>query len=326
MIVKVLNKEDLKNKKIIEDFLTNRTSISQEKATEELKEVSTTIKQLNEFISGNSELSNNAIEIKIKRLISHFSINLIYELDSNIAFRRARKFEEENSDIPYCFNNIQDLSYIPHEKKSIIPLGRFNKKEESRFYTTIHYSDTEEQFFQTAISEINGEKLDYINILDSIPTKRLNTVTIGIFHYFIKNKEFPKYIKEEEKVFSDIFNDFKKRCVENNLLELYESYILCSSFFSDIIKRKGSDRLYKVTSVIASRLLLSETTDAIVYESVQVMDEPSIVIKTSIVDTNIIHKAALCFKVNENLGYGIYEVSPISECEIVDNKLEWEKK
>jgi hypothetical protein len=53
----------------------------------------------------------------------------------------------------------------------------------------------------------------------------------------------------------------------NNLPELY---ILYSSFFSDIIKRKGSEKLYQVTSVIASRLLLSETTDAIVYVSVQV--------------------------------------------------------
>ena len=112
----------------------------------------------------------------------------------------------------------------------------------------------------------------------------------------------------------------------NNLVELYESYILCSSFFSDIIKRKGSKKLYEVTSVIASRLLLSETTDAIVYESVQVMDEPSIVIKPSIVDTDITHKNAYCFTVNENLGYGIYDVNIINECEIVGDKLEWEKK
>lgn len=101
---------------------------------------------------------------------------------------------------------------------------------------------------------------------------------------------------------------------------------MCSSFFSDIIKRKGSGRLYKVTSVIASRLLLSETTDAIVYESVQVTDEPSIVIKTDIVDTYITHKGTYCFKVKENFGYGIYDVDLINECEIVDDKLEWEKK
>lgn len=81
-----------------------------------------------------------------------------------------------------------------------------------------------------------------------------------------------------------------------------------------------------MTSVIASKLLLSETTDAIVYESVQVTDEPSIVIKTDIVDTSITYKDAYSFEVKENVGYGMYGVSPIYECEIVDNKLEWEKK
>lgn len=78
--------------------------------------------------------------------------------------------------------------------------------------------------------------------------------------------------------------------------------ILYSSFFSDIIKGKGSEKLYQVT------------------------DEPSIVIKTDIVDTYITHKNEYCFKVKKNLGYGIYDVETINECEIVGNKLESEKK
>lgn len=57
--------------------------------------------------------------MKIERLLSHFTINLIYELDSNIVFRRARKFEDENSVTPYCFDNIQELSYISHEKNQL---------------------------------------------------------------------------------------------------------------------------------------------------------------------------------------------------------------
>jgi hypothetical protein len=53
--------------------------------------------------------------------------------------------------------------------------------------------------------------------------------------------------------------------------------------------------------------------------------EPSIVIKTDIVDTYITHKGAYCFKVKEKFGYGIYDVDLTNECQIVDNKLEWEK-
>jgi len=321
-----LNKEDLERKKIMEKYLDDRTSISNEQSIEELKEASTLIKQLNAFINESIKLSDNEIEMKIKRLISHFSINLIYELNSNIAFRRARKFEEKESITPFCFNKLQDLSYIPEDKKSIVPLGRFNKKEESRFYTTIHYAETKEQFFQTAISEIKGDTLDYINILDSIPNERLMVIYIGVFDYFLRNKKFPKFISEEETVFTEIFDSFKAKCVEKELLPLYESYILCSSFFSDILKRKGTKKLYKVTSVIASTLLDDENTEAIVYQSVEVTDEPSIVIKTDIVDKYITHRDAYCLKIQENLGYGIYNVEKINYCKIVDCQLNWETK
>ena len=147
-IMEQLDKEDLKRKGIIEEYINNRTNIIIEKSIEELKEVSIIIKQLNNFIDGKLELSSNSIKIKIQRLIEHFTINLIYELDSNIAFRRARKFEEKTSITPYCFNELQDLSFIPDIKKSIIPLGRFNKKEESIYYASIHFEEEKEIFFQ----------------------------------------------------------------------------------------------------------------------------------------------------------------------------------
>lgn len=128
--MKKLNQEDLKRKKAIEDFLEERTSINSEKSLEELIEASSIIKQLNDFIDSKLELSSKEIESKIKRLISHFTITLIYEFNSEIALRRARKFTTEETSIPFCFDNLEDMLYVPESKKSIIPLGRFNKKEE----------------------------------------------------------------------------------------------------------------------------------------------------------------------------------------------------
>jgi hypothetical protein len=153
-----LDEEDLKRKNDIEAFINNRTSITKETSIKELKEVSEIIKQLSAFMDGHLELTHDGIDRRVERLVKHFTINLIYELDSEIAFRRARKFEEEKSKIPFCFDNLQDISYIPNSLKHIIPIGRLNKKEESIFYATIRYKETEEQFFQTAISEINGNK------------------------------------------------------------------------------------------------------------------------------------------------------------------------
>jgi len=322
--MKEFSKEAMTRKSNIENIINRRTSISIDKSIEELTEVSTIIRELNQFIEGKLDLDNNQINIKIKRLISHFTINLIFDLDSEIALRRARKFTEEST-TSYCFNNLQDLSYIPDEKKYLVPLGRFNKKEEPMFYTTVHLKNTEEQFFKTAISEIGGTKLDYINILDSVPTKRLNSIYIGIFDYFIRNKRFPELIEEHEEIFSNIFQEFKNQCIEKDLLSVYESYILCSSFFSDIIKRKKSDTLYQVTSILSSVLLESPNIDAIIYESVEVTDEPSMVIKPNIVDHHIEHKNAYCFKITNDLGYGIYYLEEVNSCEIVNNNLMWEK-
>ena len=101
------------NKKDIDDFLEERTSIDIDESIKELKEVSSLIKQLNDFIDNKLELSSREIENKVQRLISYFTINLIYELDSQIAFRRARKFTTEETSIPFCFDNLQDMLYVP---------------------------------------------------------------------------------------------------------------------------------------------------------------------------------------------------------------------
>jgi hypothetical protein len=169
--------------------------------------------------------------------------------------------------------------------------------------------------------------LEYINILDSVPTKRLYVVYIGIFDYFIRNKRFPKLIDSDyEKVFSEIFQQFKEKCIDNDLLYLYESYIICSAFFADVMGREGTDKLYMVTSAIGSRLLKSNTADGIVYESVKVTDEPSIAIKPCVVDDHLEHKEAYCFKIEDSFGYGLYNVGLINECEIICENLEWKEK
>ena len=315
-----MNAADLERKEIIEKHINDRTSIDEEISQKELIEVSEIIKQLNSFIDGNLELSTNGIEIRIERLIRRFTINLIYELDSEIAFRRARKFEEKTSKIPHCFDTLQDLSYILDKKKHIIPLGRFNKKEESIFYASLHYKDDEEQLFHTALSEIDAHKLEYINVLDSIPTKRLKVAYVGVFDYFIRNVKIPKWIDEHYAI---TFKLFRKKCVEKKNLAIFQSFILTNAFLADVVKRDGSERLYRVTSTISSYLLKEPNTDAIVYESVKVKNSPVIAIRTDIVDDCLEHKEAYCWQIEENLGYGIYSTNIINECEIDAFTLDW---
>lgn len=320
--MKKLNQEDLKRKKEIDDYLENRTSINIEESLEELIEVSSLIKQLNGFIDNKLELSSKEIENKIKRLISHFTINLVYKLDSKIALRRARKFTTEKTSIPFCFDNLEDMLYVPESKKSIIPLGRFNKKEESIYYASIFFKEdeNEECFFETAISEINGIELDYINILDSIPTKHLEVVYIGVFDQLARDKQLPKWI---DKYYYETYLQFKEKCLEKDNRYLFESYLLSNAFFADITQRNGCDRLYEVTSIISSILLAYDNVDAIVYESVKVKNSPAIAIKPKVVDSCLVHKEVSSIRINENLGYGMYYAEPINECIIDNNNLVW---
>ncbi len=313
--------EDLKRRKDINNYLEKITSIDIKKSIEELIEVSLIIKQLNDFIDSKLELSSKEIENKVQRLISHFTINLAYELDLKIALRRARKFTTEETSIPFCFDNLKDMLYVPESKKSIIEVGRFNKKEESIYYASIFLkeNENEEYFFETAISEIDGIELDYINILDSKPTKCLNVVYIGVFDQLARNKQLPKWI---DKYYYKTYLQFKKKCLEKGNRCLFESYLLSNAFFADITQRNGSERLYRVTSVISS-LLLNDEVDAIVYESVKIKNSPNIAIKPKVVDNSVEHKEVCSIRINENLGYGIYYIKSINKGIIDNHNLIW---
>lgn len=321
--MQTLTEEDLKRKKDIDDFLEKRTSIDIEKSIEELKEVSSLIKQLNDFIDNKLELSTKEIENKIQRLVSHFTINLIYELDSQIALRRARKFTTEKTSIPFCFDNLQDMLYVPESIKSIIPLGRFNKKEESIYYASLFFEEDKnnEPYFETVIAEINGLEGDYINILDSVPKKRLNVVYIGLFDQLSRNKELPKWIN---KYYYETYLRFKEKCKKNKNYYLFESYLLSNAFLADITQRNGSEKLYMVTSIISSTLFSDNNVDGIVYESVKVKNSPAIAIKPNVVDNNLLHKEVRSIRINASLGYGIYYVKSINEGIIIDNtSIQW---
>lgn len=150
-------------------------------------------------------------------------------------------------------------------------------------------------------------------------------MNIGAFDLLVRNQPLPGWV---DNFYSIPFDMLKDNCNKKNLWYYFDSYILCNAFLADVLKRKGSDRLYDVTSAIAKRLLADENTDAIVYESVQVKDLPALAIKTDIVDNHIEHNQVTSIKIITNLGYGIYYSDEINKAMIVnnENELKWEKK
>lgn len=318
--------KDLNNEEKLEyyrNYFEQKTNITREQSVLDLKELSTMIKQLNCYIDGTLDLSLNKIDFMISHFIKNFTIILIYELKENIIIQRSRKFEEENLTNPYCFDELKKLLYIPDDKKEKRPLGRLNQAKEAIYYASIETDAT--PINNISLSEINTLEIEYINILSSTVKKSLNVMSIGAFDLLVRNQPLPGWV---DSFYETAFNMLKKNCKNKNLEHYFDSYIICNAFLADVLKRKGSNRLYDVTSSIAKRLLDDENTDAIVYESVQVKDAPVIAIKTDIVDNHIEHNQVSCFKIKENLGYGLYYGEEINKAMILnnENELKWEKK
>ncbi|NOQ30074.1 MAG: hypothetical protein GQ570_03015 [Helicobacteraceae bacterium] len=317
--------QDLNNEEKLEYYkkhFDEKTDITEEKSILDLQELSTMIKQLNSYIDGTLDLSLTRIDFMISHFIKNFTIILIYELKEDIIIQRSRKFEEENLANPYCFDELSKLLYVPEEKKEYILLGRLNQAKEAIYYASIETDAT--PIDNISLSEINALEMEYINILSSTIKKSLNVMHIGAFDLLVRKQQLPGWV---DSFYETAFNILKDNCDKKKLEYLFDSYIICNAFLADVLKRKGNDRLYDVTSSIAKMLLHDKNTDAIVYESVQVKDAPVIAIKTDIVDNHIEHNQVTCFKIKTNLGYGVYYGDQINKAMIVNNEnnLKWEK-
>lgn len=314
--------KDEKQLEIILDDINNRVAEDIVTSQDNLIKVATYIKQLNSYIDGDIELSSSKIYNMLKWLQAKFTLNLIYKLDEKIVvIRRARKHEEKNSK-SFCYTDVQDLICIPENSKDIVTLGRMNKAKEPMYYGVISHSKF--NIFNTALSEVDAIEYDIVNILDSEFSDTITTCHMGAFDLYIRGKVIPDHI---HNINGDVYKIFVDGCnkVENKFL--LESYILCNSFFADILSRKKQGNLYQVTSALSSIIFENEKIDSIIYESVQVKDAPVIVIKPEIVYEKMKHETAVSFQVKTNLGYGLYYGDELHKGKVIHNTyIEWDNK
>jgi len=296
--------------------------INKETSKKNLLNLSTNIKQLNSYINNEIELSSDDIYNKLQWMYSTLSLNFIYILDENIFLRRARKFEQKNAST-YFFKNTNELSYIQEKDSEYATLQRLSKEKEPIYYGVVSESHFDK--FDTALSEINSNESDYVNILDSKTNKSLTALYIGAFDLFSRGQKFPKWI---HPLVENSYKEFSDKCKDEENPYLLESHILCSAFFADILSRKNKGNLYEVTSILASLILESEKIDSIIYESVQVKGAPCIVIKPKVVDEKIEHTDTISVQVKLNLGYGIYYVDELYTSESIEGNgdIVWEVK
>jgi hypothetical protein len=294
----------------IEAFFKSKNSINI------CNNVSIYIQQLNDFIDSKLELSEDRVKYLLAYLVGYFTITLDIPIDKGMKILRARKFDEIEKEP--CFEEVSKLSYNP--KGSNIKIGRLNKENESIYYGCIYFKD--DAGINVAFSEVNALPLEKINILESKTIQDINLRYIGIFDYIRRQAGQPWFISPETySVFEEVY-EYEEKTFDRHIFIAFQ---LCDAFFSDILRRKESNKLYIVTSILASLFLDDKNVDAILYTSVKAEGSPVIAIKTTSIDDKIEHKSAISFEIKESYGYALYKAKPLYKGQINGEKIAWQK-
>jgi len=278
--------------------------------------VSIIIKQLNDYIDGRNNLNEERIASLLDHLVGYYTITLDIPLDTGLKILRAVKFD--NLDKKPCFSEVSRLSYIPKNSEITSSIGRLNKYGKSMFYGCLYFND-DFGGYNVAFSEVNALKNERINILKSKATAEIKVNYVGIYDY-IKRESKPYFLSAEMySYFKDVYEYEEKKFDKY----VFVAFQLCDAFFSDILRRKESDRLYIVTSILASHFLEGGRVDGLIYTSVKAEGSPVIAINPLSVDRKISHKEAVSFEIQENYGYAMYKANPLYQGVVNGEIINW---
>lgn len=278
--------------------------------------VSIIIKQLNDYIVGRINLSKERISSLLDHLVGYYTITLNIPLDKSIKILRAVKFD--NLDKKPCFSEVSRLSYIPKNSKIVPSIGRLNKCGQSIFYGCVYFNDNFGGY-NVAFSEVNALKNEKINILKSETATEINVNYVGIYDC-IKRESKPYFMSEEVYSYFKSVYEYEKEIFYQYVFVAFQ---ICDAFFADILRRKESDRLYIVTSILASHFLEGDRVDGVIYTSVKAEGSPVIAIKPLSVDSKISHKEAVSFEIQENYGYAMYKANPLYQGVVNGKIINW---
>lgn len=312
----MLNGETKKRQRTIQELIIDRALRMNNNAFQHYETVNISIKKLNMFIDGDTNIGKRELEDIIVNLTQNYTIPLHIPIEKGLKFTRAVKFDGSEP-IP-CFTKVNRLSYIPTASTITRNIGRLNPQGKSMYYGCIYFNDNWGGL-NVAFSEIDAHKHEHINILKSTSVKDLNLYCIGIFDHIrrgIRQSFIPDNIYSYyEKIF-----EYKKEYFKDYVLVAHQ---LCEAFFSDILRRAKNDNLFMVTSTLSTILTKNENIDGILYSSQKAEDSPVVAIKTKSIDEKVIHLKAISFRILEDCGYAIYKAKSLYEGIIRDGNIEW---
>lgn len=268
--------------------------------------------ELKSYLSG-KYLDDHIIANHLAELFSYSTITLSIPFP-NLKMLRAREMEQRP-------NFVHEVSYIKEPSQGIPKIGRLNKDGESLFYASmVNLKKDYETALAITFIEINPKKDSKIYVLESSvrQNKTLFINCIGIWYYVEINKK-PSYLNNE------IFQYYCKalKYIKSKFhSELFEAYRMTDKFFAEILRFPKSDKLYNLTSKLASLFLKEENVDGIIYESFYVDDVPLLALKPLAVD----NKCDYC-NITEYKQASDISGAPIkiTEANIVNEPLIWEK-
>jgi hypothetical protein len=296
----------IKVQKELKKFIKKSAVARNEDSASKLKKVSSVIKEINTFLDDKSELSTKEIEKSLSHLIGYYTITLDIPSD-DVKLLRARKSKVGRDKKP-LFKKVSELSYPPSKDAS---MGRCNKEKESIFYGCLYFDD-KYGGFNVAFCEVEALKNERINILKSKSSKALLLRYIGIFDHILRDSK-PYFIHDDIwEYYKEVYKYMKSKFNK----EMLVAYQICDAFFADIFRRKGSNKLYRVTSILSSFFLESSKADGIIYTSVKAEGSPVVALSTEAVDSKIKHLEAISFKISQEYGYAQYKANKLHEGKI----------
>ena len=300
--------EFLKIKKLIDNKREQMNCRS-----DHLSLVGNTIKALNCFLLGCDNLSDEDIKRHLGNLIQ-YRVVLDIPIPVGTLFIRAIKFNQPN--IYPEYDDVSKISYIPDDKLHLAKLGRFNKDNQSMYYGCVSQSIKNST---VAFAEIYAKTTEYINILLTRTTEEIFVRYIGLFDYYRSGTKPPIPVHD---IFEEIFNYYKKTHEE----ELLNAINLCDAFFKDVSTKKGNERVYKITSQLSNLLLENESTDGLIYPSVEGGGSPNVVIKPTSIDKKTKNEEAHIVLIEQNHGYSYYGIIEFDSGVIDKYQILWQKK
>jgi len=233
-----------------------------------------------------------------------------------LEFLRARLCDGKN------FENINDLTYIKHTTRTFPKAGRLNQAGQALFYASVAVKQ-DDTALRVVLSEAGAKELDRLNVLRSHQAagSYLNLRIIGMWDQ-VRRDEKPYYLS---KGIFDYYKKVREYMVRKFDPKLLSAYELTDRFFADILSRKGSENLYRVTSALSS-VFLDGKNDGVLYSSVEAKGEPVVALVPTAVKAKVEHQFVCDVLVQECYGYEFFAYKTNAKTFSIDDatgKLNW---